>query len=124
MARPGAGLLASGTGAAPSRDGVAVSVADFASRDASHPVTVAGPRRSCTGLPFTTGRMWRASLYPPAESPRRGGLLLACLDLLVELGDDLGHVAAHLVELPVRDLDHTQRRGRPDGGGALLALEQ
>src|SRR4029453_4707001 len=61
-----------------------------------------------------------AAVYLP---PRRG-LLLAGLDLLVELADHLGHVAAHLVELPVRDLDHAQRRGRPHRGRALLALEQ
>src|SRR5712691_8981867 len=62
MARPGAGLLASGSSAAPSRGAVATPVAAICSaanaaelaRDGCRPVTVAGPRRSFTGLPLTT----------------------------------------------------------------------
>jgi hypothetical protein len=63
MARPGAGLLASGSSAAPSRGAVATPVAAIQmARDGCRPVTVAGPRRSFTGLPLATGRIW-AGLY-------------------------------------------------------------
>src|SRR4051794_1576620 len=42
-------------------------VADRGLRRLRHPVTVAGPRRLLTGLPWPTGRMNAASLPPSAE---------------------------------------------------------
>src|SRR5712691_5202778 len=83
MARPGAGLLASGSSAAPSRGAVATPVAAICSaanaaelaRDGCRPVTVAGPRRFLTGLPLATGRMWGRTLLagPGARQVGRRG---------------------------------------------------
>ena len=73
MARPEAGLLASGSSAAPSRGAVATPVAAIQMAcDGCRPVTVAGPRRSFTGLPLATGRIWGWTLLA-VYGPRPAG---------------------------------------------------
>ncbi len=66
MAGRRTGLLASGNrSAAPSRELSVVPVAGATrARGVLHPVTVAGPRRSLTGLPLTTDRLLRRRVYP------------------------------------------------------------
>ena len=77
-------------------------------------------RTSLDHRPYVAGEstpMWAARPVPLLRAA-------ALLDLLAQPVDDFRHRLLHPAELPVLDLDHAQRRGRDDVGGALLSFEQ